>query len=41
VDHLIQKGVHGLTPLGSTGEAHSRKHSPKHRSSLSDGLRNR
>ena len=21
VDHLIRKGVHGLTPLGSTGEA--------------------
>jgi len=20
VDHLIRKGVHGLTPLGSTGE---------------------
>ena len=20
VDHLIKKGVHGLTPLGSTGE---------------------
>ena len=20
VDHLVRKGVHGLTPLGSTGE---------------------